>query len=193
MELSFTPTKKAGGVLIKGDATTLSKVERLLTRTAIESHACADDGFCMILSRYFERNREVVDWVTLVAGVCTLRNSMGYRLSRENHALICLLEHLTYEALCALLPKSAEQIDTLLTSLYSLNDFSFKGSLESRVVYLHLLKTARSRKAELLDVLSSLNMTLSWPDLGRDYCERFEGLRYGQLSYGPGEKFQYPL
>ena len=44
MHLIITPTKLCGGVLIEGDSSTLRMVERLLTRTAIESYACDDSG-----------------------------------------------------------------------------------------------------------------------------------------------------
>ena len=191
MDLSITPTKLCGGVLIEGDSSTLRMVERLLTRTAIESHACDDSGICMTLSRYFEQNGRTVDWVTLFAGVSALRNSMGFRLSRKDHALICTLEFLVHEALIKLLPKAESQIDNLLDSMYGFHDLLHGGACESRMVYLYLLKTPGKRKSELLKILSSLSPVFRHTYAA--YSVQFEGLHRDMLTYPSGEKFKYPL
>jgi hypothetical protein len=116
MHLTFTPTDLAGCVIIKGDNATISKVENLLKITALNSHVCDDNGMCMILSLFFEKQNQLVDWVTLVSGVSALRNSLGYRLSKEDHAIVCLLEYLTFDALCTTLPELPETIEAKLSS-----------------------------------------------------------------------------
>jgi hypothetical protein len=192
MNLTFTLTKLGGGVVIKGDSPTIHKVERLLTRTAIESHACYDNGMCMILSRYFEKKGAVVDWITLIAGVAALRHSLGYRLNRENHALMCLLEYEISNALCKILgEQSKDAVESTLYSLYGLSDRVCGGKVESRMVYLYLLKTQAARKEELLKIIQSISPTLQYLD--RDYRARFEGLNQSQLHYPAGTEFEYTL
>lgn len=187
----MTPTKLKGGVTIKGDASTIRKFERLLARTAIESHACDDDGLCMTLSRYFEKNGGTVDWVTLIAGVAALRGSLGYRLNKENHALMCVLEYEVCEVLCKTLDHlDRSLIEHVLNSLHNLNDRIGGEKVESRVVYLYLLKTAEARQAELLKIIESVSPIYQYLD--RDYAKRFEGLRREHLTYELTE-FEYTL
>lgn len=191
MNLSFTPTKLAGGVTIRGDAATLRKAERLLTRTAIESHACDDNGMCMTLSRYFEKNGDKVDWVTLVAGIAALRHSLGYRLSKENHSIVCTLEFLLFDALCKKLDNPPEDIELVLDSLYGLSD-RFNGPLiESRMAYLYLLQSSEKRKAELLQIIRSL--TTQGNILNKEYSYRFDGIDRMSLCYPAGTDFKYEL
>lgn len=191
MKLTITPTKLAGGAVISGDVKTLRKIERLLTRTAIDSHCCHDNGLCMTLSRYFEKNNDTVDWVTLVFGLSALRNSLGYVLSKENHALMCMLEHLTFEALCRLLPKRREDIEVTINGLYGLNDYLIKNEAESRMVYLYILKDPDVRKDELLNILRSVSLTLR--HLNKGYDASFKGLNRERLVYPYNEEFKYPL
>lgn len=192
MHITFVPTKLSGGVTIKGDANSIGKVERLLARTAIESHIDDNDGLCMTLSRYFEGRSKPVDWVTLVAGVSALRTSLGYRLSRERHAVMCLLEHEINEALCKTLKHiPRDTIEHTLDDLIGISDRSEGSLIDSRVTYLYLLKTPEARKAELLKILQSFSPTLKYLDRG--YSERFKGLKSCQLSYPAGTEFQYPL
>jgi|GEM_PF-3013647 len=192
MYLSLIPTKLGGGVVIKGDSLTINKVERLLTRTAIESHSCYDNGMCMTLSRYFEEKSRAVDWVTLIAGLTALRNSLGYRLNKENHALICLLEYEVSNALYIFLGEHTHaEVDDALNSLYGLNDQLCGEVIESRMVYLYLLKTPEYRKKELLNIIKSISPILRFSN--RDYLKRFEGLSSSQLNYPAGATFEYEL
>ncbi|MDI5833271.1 hypothetical protein OCF84_20905 (plasmid) [Shewanella xiamenensis] len=192
MYLTLIPTKLKGGVTIKGDASTIRKVERLLARTAIESHACDDDGLCMTLSRYFEKNGCTVDWITLIAGVAALRGSLGYRLNKENHALMCVLEFEVCEVLCKTMDHlDRSLIEQVLNSLHNLNDRIGGEKVESRMVYLYLLKTAEARQAELLKIIKSVSP--SYQNLDSDYVKRFEGLRREHLSYKAGTEFEYTL
>lgn len=191
MELSFTATKLAGGVIIKGDPVTLRSVERLLTRTSIDSHCCWDDGMCMVLSRYFESNNKTVDWVTLISGITCLRSAIGYKLSRKDHAIICLLEYLMFDALCNLLNQDPEKIESALESLYGLNDRSINPSVEPQMVYLYLLKDPELRKSELLKIIESLSPVFGIVD--KKYNENFKGLNRYMLNYSPDEKFQFEL
>lgn len=191
MQLTLTPTKLAGGVVIKGDRATLHSIERLLTRAAIESHICDDAGMCMTLSRYFEKKRDTVDWVTLISGVAALRHSLGYRLSKKNHAILCMLEHLIFEAMCKTISETPETIEETLDSLHGLNDRFDGRYIESRVTYLYLLKAPKKRKAELLKILQSLSSTLKY--MNKEYNEQFEGLNMEMISYLAGTEFQYEL
>lgn len=188
MNLSFTPTKLSGGVTIKGDVATLRKVERLLTITALESQACDDEGMCMTLSLYFGKKIDKVDWVTLIAGVAALRNSLGYRLSKENHAIICLLEFLLFEALCKTIDDAPEEIESVLNSLRGLNDLSCGHHIESRMVYLYQLQTSVNRKAHLLKIIHSFS-----PCIDKEYAERFKGFNRMALCYPAGKDFKYEL
>ncbi|MEF1338739.1 hypothetical protein REH81_18440, partial [Vibrio rotiferianus] len=100
MFLTFIPTRRGGGVKIEGDDETFALIERLLTRHAMDSYACYEDGVCMALSRYFEKDRtHTIDWITLFVGIGVLRSSIGYNTTKQNHALICCME---YELLRAL-------------------------------------------------------------------------------------------
>lgn len=192
MHLTLTPTKLKGGVTIKGDASTIRKFERLLARTAIESHACDDDGLCMTLSHYFDKNGCTVDWITLIAGVAALRGSLGYRLNKENHALMCVLEYEVCEALCKTLDHLDKSlIEQALNSLHILSDRIGGENVESRIVYLYRLKTAETRQAELLKIIKSVSPM--YQDLDRYYAKRFEGLRREHLSYKSGTEFEYTL
>lgn len=192
MHLTLIPTKLKGGVTIKGDTSTIRKFERLLARTAIESHACDDDGLCMTLSCYFEKNGCTVDWITLIAGVAALRGSLGYRLNKENHALMCVLEYEVCEVLCKTLDHlDRSLIEQVLNSLHNLNDRIGGEKVESRVVYLYLLKTAEARQAELLKIIESVSPI--YKCLDRDYAKRFEGLRREHLTYEAGTEFEYTL
>ena len=191
MQLTFIPTKLAGGVVIKGDNPTIRKIERLLARTAIESYACDDNGMCMTLSRYFEKKNDTVDWITLITGIAALRHSIGYRLSREDHALMCILEHSVFEALCKTLTEKAENVEAVLDSLYGFNDQLHGKYVESRMTYLYLLKEPETRKEELLKILQSMSPTLK--HMVRDYSEQFKELNSDMLTYAAGQKFEYEL
>jgi len=191
MKLSFAPTKLGGGVTITSDVATLRYIERLLTRAAIESYSCDDNGMCMTLSRYFERNKETVDWVTLVAGVACLRTAIGYKLNRKDHAIICLLEYLLFAALCKVLNEPEEQIESVLESLHGLNDHTFDLSIEPKMTYLYLLKDPELRKEELLAIIKSLSPVFG--RLDKKYDEKFKGLNREMLIYSSGTEFQYEL
>ena len=192
MHLAFTPTKRGGGVYINGDSATIQKVERLLTRTAIESHICDDNGMCMTLSRYFEKKDDVVDWITLITGIAALRGSLGYRLSRENHALLCLLEYEISEALCKPPMKlSKDVVEHILDSLHGISDQFGGEKIESRMVYLYLLKTPSARKKELVNILVSIVPALQILDKG--YSLRFQELNRYLLEYPAGTEFKYEL
>lgn len=191
MKLSFVATTLGGGVTITGDVKTLSSIEILLRKTAIDSHACDDSGHCMALSQYFEKKKNTVDWITLVAGIVCLRSSIGYKLSRKDHAIICLLEYLLFDALCGVLSEPVEAIDGLLRSLHGLNEHSLDSNVESKVVYLYLCRENETRKNELFKLISSLN-----PMFGRvdnKYNKQFTGLNRDMLSYSAGEEFLYTL
>lgn len=192
MRLTFTPTKLAGGVKIGGDVKTLRKVERLLTRTALDAYNCYNNGLCMELSRYFEKNGETVDWVTLVAGISALRKALGYQLSRENHALICLLEYLTFEALTKVLNESEEEINTMLDRLQdSVCDPITRKLAEKSMVYLYLLQTSERRKSQLFLILDNLGF---WgKTLYKDFNTELEGLNRDMLNHSIHETFQYEL
>lgn len=192
MHLSFTPTPNGGGVAIQGDRDTLRKIERLLTQTAMNSHACLEYGFCMTLSRYFEELKSPcsVDFITLIAGVSALRHSLGYRLSREDHALICLLEHLTFEAYCQVTGADSDSADALFKTFYGLNDYGSFALFESRRVYFYLLKTKNARVAELPTIL--LSLLSSSVDASR-WQQKFDGLNDDMLLYPANERFQYEL
>lgn len=197
MKLEFIPTKLAGGVVIKGDKHTLNKIVRLLEDTEYNSHICFSGGACSTLAKYFFKNNETVDWVTLIAGIAILRNSLGYCLSRESHALICLLEHLSFNALCKTLDNEASEIERVLELISGLSDYSgnssfgFDGLIEHRMVYLYLLKTPERRKAELLKILSSLSIIdkVVNPEYGR----QFKQYKRELLCYSCDEPFQYEL
>lgn len=193
MHITFNLTKLGGGVFIKGDEQSLLKVERLLVKTANESHNSYSDGACMMLTPYFEKKRRrPVDWITLVAGVAALRNSNGYVLSRENHALICLLEYELSNALSKALGSDKEdKIESVLYSLSCFSDHIGGEKVESRVVYLYLLKTPEARKAELLSIIMSLSPFLVRLD-GLS-VKKFEGLNHSSLYYDAGKEFQYEL
>lgn len=87
-----------------------------------------------------------MDWITLITGIAALRHSIGYRLSRENHALMCILEHSVFEAICKTLPEKAENVEAILDSLYGFDDQFHGKDVESRMTYLYLLKEPETRK-----------------------------------------------
>lgn len=190
MNLDFVPTKRGGGVKIDGDERTLHLIERLITKHAMNSKCCFEDGVCMTLSRYFEKDRsKTVDWVTLYYGVTVLRSSMGYFNTREEEALISLLEFLVEKSLASFL-KESEQISDLFYTHKGYTDLILDG-WESRMVYLYLLKTATQRRKELLRILTSFDPIPTVLD--KDYVKQFKELHIGYLDYGVGEKFEYVL
>jgi len=191
MQLYLTPTAHGGGVTIKSDAQTARKIERLLVNTALNSHNCHDDGLCMKLSSAFERSNKpkTVDWIILIAGVSALRSSLGYCLSRENHALLCLLEHEVFEAACTFV-EDREAVEEVFNQL-KISDYIGGAKVESRTVYLYLLKTQEARKAELLNIIKSLNVMQEL--FMQDYNERFEGLNFSIFYTKKPEPFALPL
>lgn len=194
MQLSFSLTDFGGGVRIHGDAETLNLIERLLTRTAIEAHSLDDNGAVMVLSRYFESDGREVDWVTLVIGVAMLRNALGYRLTKQQHSLVCLLEYLVEKALKERLPDSVVDIESLLESFYGISDAWYqrsKTSVESRMVYLYLLKSKNQRTDYLLRILKSLSPTLSCSVKGD--IANYTDLTTLDIAYPCGEEPLYPL
>ena len=87
MYLLLKPTQKGGGVSITADEETMDLVERLLTNHAMNSYCCWEDGSCMALSRYFDKDRShLVDWVTLIVVFTVLIASLGYFASEQDHA-----------------------------------------------------------------------------------------------------------
>lgn len=191
MQLSFSLTENAGGVIIEGDKYTLHNIERLMTNTALDSHCCTDYGVLASLGTYFEGNGREVDWVTIVAGVSVLRTSVGYNLIKKEHALVCLLEYLIEDALKRLLPGSESDIENVLSAMRGVDDYSLKDDPITRMVYLIKLKTAENRKRYLLRILSSLSLTLFFAV--RQDTKHYDNLSRADISFPPGRENPYPL
>ncbi|WP_063664841.1 hypothetical protein [Aliivibrio fischeri] len=191
MDLNFTPTRKGGGVVIRGDDETLHLIERLLTKHAMQSKCCFEDGVCMSLSRYFENGRsKPVDWVTLFCGITVLRSSLGYCNTRQEDALLALLEYSLEESLLKFLKVNAGAINNIFNINKGYTDLIYVG-WESRMVYLYLLKTAAKRRSELIKILNSFNPIPQVLD--REYVRQFDGLHIGYLDFKSCTKFQYDL
>lgn len=191
MDLNFTPTRKGGGVVINGDNETLHLIERLLTKHAMQSKCCFEDGVCMSLSRYFEKDRtKTVDWVTLFSGITVLRSSLGYCNTRQEDALLALLEYSLEESLLKFLKVDTETLHNVFYINTGYSDHIYSG-WENRMVYLYLLKTAAKRRNELLKILNSFNPIPQV--LAREYVRQFDGLHIGYLDFKSGTKFQYDL
>lgn len=191
MDLNFTPTRKGGGVVIHGDDETLHLIERFLTKQALKSKCCYEDGACMSLSRYFEKGRsKTVDWVTLFYGITVLGSSLGYCNTRQENALLALLEYSLESSLLKFLKVDTKALYNLFHINKDYTDLIYFG-WESRMVYLYLLKTAAKRRNELLKILNSFNPASQVLD--RKYVSQFDGLNIRYLDFKSGTKFQYDL
>ncbi|MGR5178881.1 hypothetical protein [Vibrio mediterranei] len=192
MHIEFNPTRRGGGVTIKGDEETIHLIERLLTKHAMKSQCCYEDGACMALSRYFEPNKnKAIDWITLTVGITVLRTSLGYNNSKQDHALITALEYQLQQALCSLLKVDAETIDCVLEHFKGYSDHTFKDDWYGILVYLYLLKTAKNRKRELLSLLKFLDPI--YRALNKEAATKFDNLSLASLDYPAGTKFEYDL
>lgn len=192
MQLSFKPTKLGGGVRISTDLETRSQIERLLTKTSIYSDCCSDSGSCMLLSRYFEKRNDVVDWVTLVCGVVILRKSLGYVLTKRVRALLALLEYETFNALLVFLgSENEESIEMSLKELSLLDDLKCSYDQEKAMVALYLSKTRSARKANLLPFLSTLHSFQKAE--GKRIKQEIAGYSHAMLIYSAGSEFEFPL
>ena len=192
MYLLLKPTQKGGGVSITADEETMDLVERLLTNHAMNSYCCWEDGSCMALSRYFDKDRShVVDWVTLIVGLTVLRTSIGYFASKQDHALVCCLEYQLQHALSQKLNLEPEVIDSELNRLKGFGDDIFGDIWYSRLVYLYKLKTSTNRKRELLAIIRSLDPMSQVLD--KEYIKSFKDLTLADLDYPAGTKFSFDL
>nr|WP_176703898.1 hypothetical protein [Vibrio sp. 04Ya108] len=154
-------------------------------------HCCFEDGVCMTLSRYFEKMRQKdVDWVTLYFGITTLRTSLGYNCSKQEHALIALLEYQLENALTTFLKLKNQDLEPLFFAHKGYNDYILNG-WESRMVYLYLLKTAAKRRKELLFILKSFDPYHIVKN--KEYTEQFNDYHISDLDYDVGKKFEYEL
>ncbi len=192
MNLIFIPTRRGGGVKIEGDDETLALIERLLTRHAMDSYACYEDGCCMALSRYFEKDRtHTVDWITLFVGIGVLRTSIGYNTTKQNHALVCCMEYELLRALSLFLKMDLETLDDDFEWSKGISDYMLEDDWYSRLVYLYKLKTATKRRRELLSIIDSLSPMFR--GINKNYCKRFDGLSLRDLDYPAGTKFEFDL
>ncbi|BBM67953.1 hypothetical protein VA249_45990 (plasmid) [Vibrio alfacsensis] len=192
MNIEFKPTRRGGGVTIKGDDETIYLIERLLTKHAMQSQCCYEDGACMALSHYFNPDKnESVDWITLVVGITVLRTSLGYNCSKQDHALITAIEYQLQRALCSVLKVDTETIDDVLGVFKGYSDHTFNDDWYGIMVYLYLLKTAKNRKRKLLSLLKFLDPI--YRALNKEEATKFDNLSLTSLYYPAGTKFEYEL